>query len=129
MHMNKVSVYCPFVMSRLPLFFFGCTKSTTSSSTYIGNWVTISDFDGNARSEAVVFTINDQAYLTTGVNDKTRYTDLWQYDADRKYWIQKADFPGTARNSAVAFTAARKGYVGTGYDGVNMLKDFYQYDA
>ena len=126
--MNKVSLAHPLIIASFFLLLSGCTKSTTSTSTYLGNWITSSDFDGNARSEAVIFTINDQAYLTTGVNDKTRYSDLWQYDADRKYWVQKADFPSTARSSAVAFSAAGKGYVGTGYDGVNMLKDFYSYD-
>jgi N-acetylneuraminic acid mutarotase len=107
----------------------GCTKSSSdSSSDIIGNWITGSDFDGNARSEAVTFTINGNAYLTTGSTNRDRFADLWEYDINKKYWTQKANFPGAARNSAVAFVIGDKGYVGTGYDGNNYLKDFYEYD-
>src|SRR5258708_7588024 len=42
-----------------------CTKSTSSDTTLIGNWTKASDFDGNARSEAVAFTVGDFAYITT----------------------------------------------------------------
>lgn len=106
----------------------GCSKASDSTTDIIGNWVTGSDFDGNARSEAVSFTIGDHAYLSTGSTDRQRFSDLWEYDIDKKYWTQKADFPGVARNSAIAFSIGEKGYVGTGYDGTNYLKDFYEYD-
>ena len=82
----------------------GCVKSSSSSSNKIGDWSRSSDFDGNARSEAVTFVIGDYAYLTTGTTDRDRYQDLWEYSLARQYWAQKADLPGTARNSAVAFS-------------------------
>ena len=102
--------------------------SSSSTTTTVGNWVTKSDFDGVARSEAVSFVIGDTAYIGTGFDGTNRLNDLWQYDAVNNFWVQKADFPGAARSSAVAFTAASKGYVGTGFDGVNKLKDMWQYD-
>lgn len=103
-------------------------KGSSASTTLTGNWVTESDLDGVARSEAVSFVINDTAYIGTGYDGNIRLNDLWQYDAVKNYWTQKADLPGTPRSSAIAFTAAGKGYVGTGFDGVNKLKDMWQYD-
>lgn len=107
-----------------------CTKTTDSTDELVGNWTRSSDFDGNARSEAVTFVIGDYIYLTTGATDRDRFRDLWEYNLSRRYWTQKADLPATAaaRNSAVAFVVGDKGYVGTGYDGANKLKDFWRYD-
>jgi len=106
----------------------GCSKSTEDSDDLVGNWKKSSDFDGNARSEAVTFTIGDSVYLATGTTDRDRFKDLWVYSLSRQYWSQRADLPGAARNSAVGFTLGNKGYVGTGYDGTNKLKDFWEYD-
>ena len=105
-----------------------CTKHTSSDSDLVGNWTRASDFDGNARGEAVSFVIGDFAYITTGTTDRDRFNDLWEYSLEKKYWSQKADMPGTARYAAVSFTIGSKGYVGTGFDGVNNLGDFWEYD-
>src|ERR1700750_139670 len=106
----------------------GCVKHSDSTNDVIGNWSRSSDFDGNARSEAVTFVIGDYAYLTTGTTDRDRFQDLWEYNLSRQYWSQKAGLPGVARNSAVAFAIGSKGYVGTGYNGSTYLKDFWEYD-
>ena len=106
----------------------GCTKSSTSSSDLVGNWSRSSDFDGNARSEAVGFVIGNFAYISTGTTDRDRFKDLWEYSISRQYWSQKADLPGVARSSAVGFAINTKGYLGTGYDGTNNLNDFWEYD-
>ena len=108
------------------LGFISC--KTTTTSTVTGNWVTKSDLDGVARSEAVSFVINDSAYIGTGYDGNLRLSDIWEYNATGNYWIQKADFPGTPRSSAVAFDAGGKGYLGTGYDGVNKLNDMWEFD-
>lgn len=105
-----------------------CVKSSSDSTDVIGNWSRSSDFDGNARSEAVSFVIGDFAYLATGTTDRDRFKDLWAFSLARQYWSQQADLPAVARNSAVAFAIGAKGYVGTGYDGSNYLKDFWEYD-
>lgn len=106
----------------------GCTKSNDDDETLVGNWKRADDFEGNARSEAVGFTIGDYTYVSTGSTSSDRFKDLWEYSIARRYWIQKADFPGNARNSAVAFSIGTKGYIGTGYDGTTRLKDFWEYD-
>jgi len=102
--------------------------SDDDSEDIIGDWTKASDFSGVARSGAVSFLINDQAYVGTGYDGKTRLTDIWMYDASKDSWVKKADFPGTARSAAVGFSANGKGYVGLGYDGYNNLKDFWEYD-
>ncbi|MFH0756780.1 MAG: kelch repeat-containing protein [Bacteroidota bacterium] len=94
----------------------------------IGNWVELSEFEGYARSDAVGFTINNTAYITTGYNGDGRLTDLWEYNSEEDVWTQKADFPGAPRNAAVAFGTSSKGYIGTGYDGDSKLSDFWEYD-
>jgi N-acetylneuraminic acid mutarotase len=106
----------------------GCTKSTDADDELIGNWKRADDFEGNARSEAVSFTIGDYAYVSTGSTNSDRFKDLWEYNLARRYWIQKADFPGVARNSAASFSIGTKGYIGTGYDGATRLNDFWEYD-
>ncbi|MGH2564622.1 MAG: hypothetical protein ACRDE5_08920, partial [Ginsengibacter sp.] len=40
-------------------------KGSSASTTLTGNWVTESDLDGVARSEAVSFVLNDTAYIGT----------------------------------------------------------------
>ena len=105
-----------------------CSKSTDADEELIGNWKRYDDFEGNARSEAVSFTIGDNAYVSTGSTSTDRFKDLWEYNLSRRYWVQKADLPGNARNSATAFTIGTKGYIGTGYDGSSKLNDFWEYD-
>ncbi|MGN6294393.1 MAG: Kelch repeat-containing protein [Chitinophagaceae bacterium] len=106
----------------------GCTKSTDDDDDLIGNWKRSDDFEGNARSEAVSFTIGDYAYVCSGTAFTERFKDLWEYSTAKHNWTQRADLPGVGRNSAVAFSIGNKGYVGTGYDGSVRLKDFYEYD-
>jgi N-acetylneuraminic acid mutarotase len=115
------------LLSIISLGILSCSKSSTSTSL-TGNWVSKSDFDGVARSEAVSFVINDTPYIGTGYDGSNRLKDIWEYDAVKNFWVQKADLPGTPRSSAIAFTVSGKGYVGTGFDGVNKLKDMWQYD-
>ena len=107
---------------------YACTKSTSSTSDTVGNWIRRSDFDGVARSEAVSFVIGDTAYIATGYDGSVRLNDVWKYDVDNNYWIQRAVFPGDARSSAVGFSTSTKGYITTGFNGINKLKDTWEYN-
>lgn len=122
-------IYIPVLSVFGLITLFSCHKNTIPY-TQDGNWVTRSQLNGPARSEAVEFTIGDNPYLGTGWDGlNKRYRDFWKYDATNDVWTQVASMPdSTERSSAVAFTAAGKGYVGTGYDGFSYLSDFYQYD-
>jgi N-acetylneuraminic acid mutarotase len=107
---------------------YACTKNTSSTSDLVGNWVTISDFDGVARSEAISFVVGDTAYIGTGYDGTNRLNDLWKYDVDQNFWLQRASLPGDARNSAVGFSTSTKGYITTGYNGLIKLKDTWEFD-
>ena len=125
--MYKLKNFTLLSILSIPLLISSCTKSTTTT-TVLGNWVTRSEFEGVARSEAVSFVLNNKVYIGTGYDGTNRLQDLWQYDPVLNSWRQKATFIGAPRSSAVAFAANGKGYLGTGYDGANKLNDFYQYN-
>jgi N-acetylneuraminic acid mutarotase len=105
----------------------GCSKNNNTTTT-LGNWIQRSDFNGNARMNAVAFVIGNEAYLGTGFDGQERLNDFWEYDPSLNAWIQKANFPGTPRSNAVGFAVDGKGYITTGYDGVNYLGDTWQYN-
>ncbi|MES2849334.1 MAG: kelch repeat-containing protein [Bacteroidota bacterium] len=114
----------PFIFSLA-----GCSKSSDDDdSDILGDWSRASDFEGVARTEAVSFTIGNNAYVGSGYDGANWLADYWSLDPATGTWTQKADMPGAARSSATAFAVSDKGYVGTGYDGLNKLKDFYEYD-
>src|SRR5215471_18872334 len=104
----------------------GCSKCNSPTTTLFGDWARSNDFDGEARSEAVIFTIGDSAYVATGTTDRQKFQDLWKYDLAQQYWVQLANLPGPARASAVAFSVGNFGYVASGVDGDgNALNDVY----
>ncbi|MBV6644833.1 MAG: galactose oxidase [Cyclobacteriaceae bacterium] len=106
-----------------------CNESTEDELD--GNWMKRSSLDGNIRSSAVVFVVDQFAYVGTGFNgqDDDYYADFWRYDPSIDSWNLVDTFPGAPRSSAVAFSIGTKGYVGTGYDGDDELKDFWSYDT
>lgn len=119
--------YFFFLPASVVLLAISCSKNSDSTDL-VGNWVTKSQLNGDARYEAASFVIGDTAYIATGYNGTDRYRDVWAYRADNNTWTLKATFGGVARNSAVGFTVSGKGYITTGYDGTKRLKDTWQYD-
>lgn len=131
--MKKVHAYLigSLMITGSVLLSQGCTRDTSSDDDLIGNWKKGDDFEEDARSEAISFTIGDYAYVgmgARGTSNSERFKDMMEYNLARRYWTQKADLPGAARSSAVAFSIGTKGYVGTGYDGSVRLNDFWEYD-
>lgn len=107
-----------------------CTESSDDGDEE-GNWVKLSDYEGDTRTGAVSFVIDDVAYVGLGSDGEDYLTDFWKYDASRNFWQEIAPFPGVGRISGVAFSANGKGYVGTGFNNdleVEELGDFWQYD-
>ena len=131
--MKNVVVYSlALVIATAPMLIIpACTKKSSSSTDLIGNWALSDYFDGPARSEAVIFQINDSVFVGTGVgvSNTKLYNDFWKYSLDKRYWQQVADFKGVARNSGIAFAINGSGYVGLGYDGANYLKDMWKYNG
>lgn len=129
--MKNVLVYSlALVIATAPLLIIpACSKSSDSSSDLVGNWAISDYFDGNARSEAVAFTINDTVFVGTGITATKRLDDFWKYSIDKRFWTRIADFAGGVRSQAVAFSVNNKGYVGTGLDvDQDYLGDMWQFD-
>ena len=95
-------------------------------------WVSSLPFEGDARANAVSFTLDGKGYVGLGANDSTLFKDFWRYDPATKGWTKIADFGGTGRRSAVAFVLNGKAYVGLGQSGLypnfTNHKDFWEYD-
>jgi N-acetylneuraminic acid mutarotase len=126
---NAVVYSLALVIATAPFIIIpGCKKSTSSTDDLVGNWVKVSPFGGYARSEAVSFTIGDNAYVGLGASANDRYANFYVYNLANDYWTALPDFPGTPRTAAIAFAAKGKGYVGTGYDDQNYLDDMWEFD-
>ena len=90
-------------------------------------WTQKADFIGSARRQAVSFTIDNIAYVGTGIDATGLKKDMYKYNPTLNIWAQLNDFGGTARKEAVCFTIGGAAYIGTGDDGV-LKNDFWQYD-
>lgn len=97
-------------------------------------WTKRADYPGLKRTRAVAFTVDDYAYVGTGVDTAEAVrNDFWKYDPIMDSWSQVADMPGTARRNAVAFSIGSYGYVGTGMSHNesafgSTLSDFWKYN-
>lgn len=112
------------------LFLFSSLLSKPVSWSQVpDSWIRQNDFSGNARSNAVAFSLLDQGYVGTGrdVNGNL-LKDFWKFDPGSGVWTQVADFGGTARTGAVGFAIDSSGYLGTGMDGSGLVKDFWKYN-
>jgi N-acetylneuraminic acid mutarotase len=100
-------------------------------------WTKKQTFPGDARANAVSFSINGKIYVGLGTNYNRNnkeqvFTDLFEYDPATDKWSAKADFPSEGRDQPVFFTIANKGYVGTGNtipsSAESVKSDFWEYD-
>jgi len=91
-------------------------------------WTQKADFGGDARIQAVGFSIGTKGYIGTGGRGDYK-TDFWEYDSANNIWTRKSDFPGLARWAAIGFSIGNKGYIGTGANGIRRFKDFWEYDS
>jgi len=127
---------------------FSCTKASINY-TQNGNWVGRATFPGQVSGFGVAFTINNVAWVGTGINPQFpnnrlksfyKYTPTaipnplpspTYYDSTWGTWSKSADFGGPARSNAVSFVIGTTAYVGTGVanDGITPLSDFWAYDA
>ncbi len=125
---------------------FACHKSNTSAATIGGAWVSRASI-GNvpAFGAAASFTLNNVAYIGTGLNPLTpgvKQTAVFMYtpaslpavatgsDSAVGTWTQVGSFPGQARSNAVGFSIGNTGYIGSGLanDGLTALADFFAYN-
>lgn len=115
----------------LLFMFIGLSESYGQTMNF---WTQKADFTGLKRTRAVAFTVDDYAYVGTGVDTaELVHNDLWKYDPILDTWTQMANMPGVARRNAVAFSLGAFGYVGTGMSHNesafgSTLSDFWKYD-
>lgn len=87
----------------------------------------ISDFD-KALSSAVVFVIEDTAYIGLGQEEANNFNlDFWRFNPSTGFENTNTPFPGTGRREALAFSLSNKGFVGTGWDGTSTFDGFWIY--
>lgn len=85
------------------------------------------DYGSNiTRSNAVIFLMNNKAYLTTGTRSGVLGT-TWEYDIANDLWAEKTAFEATAREGALAFTVGGKGFVTTGNNSSSRFDDLWQF--
>jgi N-acetylneuraminic acid mutarotase len=130
----------------IPAIFFSCHQ-TRISTTPPGLWVSRASLTGiGAFGAAASFTVNNLAYVGTGLNPLAptqKLTTLFRYtpaaipastpdgfDSAYGSWTQLQAFPGQPRSNAVGFNIGNTGYIGSGLanDGVTALADFYAYN-
>ncbi|OYU95708.1 MAG: hypothetical protein CFE21_11255 [Bacteroidetes bacterium B1(2017)] len=105
--------------------FFEYTPETNS-------WTAIADYAGEARSNAMAFTLNGLAYAGTGITSypaSKLFNDFWCYNPAQNTWKQIASYPGEARYHCMQFTLANIPYVGAGVttNFFNAFNDFHYY--
>lgn len=95
-------------------------------------------FPGTARAYAASFVLNSKAYVGTGYNGESYFSDFYEFNPANNSWKQIASLPGGGRAEASAFVINGQAYVGLGSDKIHgytdelsphLKKDFYKYDA
>lgn len=120
-------------LSLIAIFIFNLQSCDTSDSTddILGDWTKVVPYQGNPRSGATQFTINEKAYSGLGYDGEDYQNDFYYYDATLAYWSEANAFPGLGREKSVSFAVGGKGYVGLGYNRDELteeLNDFWSYD-
>jgi len=114
---------------------FLASSCDDDDETIYGNWVKGYQFDGDKRSHAVSFVIDETLYFGLGYNGTRSsgsqyFRDLSAYSGGTT-WTAMAPFPGNQRQGAFSFAVDGKGYVGCGYYGDTTelyFSDVWQFD-
>lgn len=85
--------------------------------------------DGNERSWAECFVINNRVFFTGGgrvVNDNfVTFTDVWEYDVKNNKWIERSSLPaGKNRMDHCSFVISNKAYIVAGVKIVSPSANF-----
>jgi N-acetylneuraminic acid mutarotase len=100
------------------------------NSSQAQNWQQIEDFPGANRDDAVVFTIDNKAFLGTGQTPWfVPASDFYSFDMISHQWNQIADLPGTqGRQYAGGFDNDTLGFVFGGENGSTYFNELYAYN-
>jgi len=85
------------------------------------------DYGSNIlRSNAMVFVMNNKAYLTCGVQGGVAGS-TWEYDIDNDTWKQKTAFEGSAREGGLGFSINNRGFIVTGNNSSYRFDDLWEF--
>ncbi|MBK9192039.1 MAG: T9SS type A sorting domain-containing protein [Crocinitomicaceae bacterium] len=97
------------------------------------SWIQCDSVNGPGKSSACVFTLNDDAYLLTGLDEFGFKRSMYSYDIGQDDWDDEESLGGIAgdglnRGSAIAFNAGGYGFCGLGTGSVDYFQDLWKYD-
>lgn len=95
---------------------------------YSQSWTQKTSLPADARYGAVVFTIEDSAYLICGGNGSTLFNEVWMYENETDSWHQKNNFNSIGRRVGFGFSIGNYGFFGGGWSGSVAFDDFYKYN-
>lgn len=104
------------------------SKNVFEFDPVANTWTKKADFAGNARRDAIGFSIGNKGYVGTGAISGGQISDLWEYDPVIDKWTKKANFPGNVRDAATAFSIGSKGYITLGRSATITYNDLWEYD-
>lgn len=89
------------------------------------SWTPVEDFPGEARRDAVAFTLENYAYVGTGRADKALlFKDFYCFDPETEQWNkEELGFKGDQRYGASAFVINGAAYVCLGAKGSGYAQD------
>ena len=89
------------------------------------SWTKIEDFPGEARRDAVAFTLDNYGYVGTGRADKALlFKDFYCFDPETETWnTEELGFKGDQRYGASAFVVNGAAYVCLGAKGSGYAQD------
>ena len=87
-------------------------------------WEKVADFPGEARRDAVAFTLDNYGYVGTGRADKALlFKDFYCYDPENDSWSGDLGFKGDQKYGASAFVVGGAAYVCLGAKGSGYAYD------
>ena len=106
---------------------------TASTTIAQDTWVQRDSMNGPPKSVGAVFTLNDDAYFLTGLDQFGFKRSMYSYDISQDDWDDELNLGGEAgdglnRGSAIAFNVGGFGFCGLGTGSVAYFKDLWMYN-
>lgn len=79
-------------------------------------WVSLPDFPGEKRSEALMTSTRTDIYVGLGYNQGL-LNDIWKYNIETSEWMKFMQYPGTAFSGGFSFELDNELFFGGGYTG------------
>jgi len=97
-------------------------------------WVQRDSVNGAPKSVGAVFTLSDDAYFLTGLDQFDFKRTMYKYDITQDDWDDAESLGGLTgdglnRGSAIAFSVGGYGFCGLGSGSVEYFKDLWRYDG